>query len=170
MVYLSRDYIGELETSQAPIVAPDFTSLPRDPNELFAAWFMEAVEAGMLDVSATAVATVDKHGHPDARIMDLLHLDSDGFHFGTGKNTAKVQQLENTWAAALTFWWQPLRRSVRVKGTAHRKVDGERFNLWCVKPHHFEFFHLWEDRLKTDRVVYQRDDADFWDRIRIMDN
>ena len=170
MVYLSRDYIGELETTQEPIAAPDLTSLPSDPNELFAKWFVEAVDAGVRDVSATSVATVDDNGRPDSRIMDMLHLDADGFHFGTGKSTAKVQQLENTWAAALTFWWQPLRRSVRVKGTAHRKVDGERFNLWCVSPEHFEFFYLWEDRLKTDRVIYQRDEGGYWERIHIADN
>lgn len=168
MVYLSRDYIGELETIQEPIAAPDLTFLPGDPNELFAEWFTDAVDAGVRDVSATSVSTVDENGCPDARIMDLLHLDSDGFHFGTGKKTAKVEQLENTWAAALTFWWQPLRRAVRVRGTTSRDFGGERLNVWCVKPYHFEFTYIWDDRMHSDRVIYNIDEFGEWERIRIQ--
>lgn len=168
MIYLSQDYVAGLEKSQSSLGEVDFTSLQRDPNVMFAEWFKEAVDAGIRDVTAVTVATVDDQGMPDARIVDLLHLDSDGFHFGTATNTAKVHQLEATWAAALNFWWQPLRRAVRVLGTAHRVVDGDRFNLWRVEPEHFEFFHLWDDRMHSDRLAYQRDEHGEWERIRIM--
>ena len=169
MIYLSQDYVAGLEKTQSLPGEVDFSSLPRDPNELFADWFKEAVDAGVRDATAVTVATVNEQGLPDARIVDLLHLDSDGFHFGTAKQTAKVRHLEGRWAAALNFWWQPLRRAVRVKGSAHRVVDGDRFNLWCVEPNHFEFFQLGEDRIRSDRVAYQRDDHGEWERIRIME-
>lgn len=167
MIYLSQDYLDGLKRPHASPGKHDMSKLPADPNQLFADWFVEAVENNVGDVSAVTVATVDNDGLPDARIVDLLYLDSDGFHFGTATDTAKVRQMETSWAAALNFWWQPMRRAVRVRGTASRAVDGERFNVWRVEPEHYEFFHLWDDRMHSDRIAYERDELGEWERIRI---
>lgn len=165
MIYLSQDYVAGLEKTQTSRIEVDFASLPRDPNVLFAEWFERAVDEGLRDVSAVSLATVDELGLPEVKIVDILHLDSDGFHFGTGKRTATVKQLEMSGAAALNFWWQPLRRSVRVKGTAQRKFDGERLNMWCIQPEHFEFFQLWGSRENADKLIYRRDELGDWERI-----
>ena len=168
MVYLSQDYIGELPKTHTSVSAFDLSALPRDPNELFTQWFEEAVAQGIGDLSAVTVATVDEHGMPDARMVDIISLDEKGFHFGTSAKTAKVSQLEQVGAAAMCFWWQPLRRAVRVRGSAARDFDGERLNVWCVKPEHFEFTFLWDDRLHSDRVIYTLDEFGHWDRIRLQ--
>ncbi|MDK6493460.1 MULTISPECIES: pyridoxamine 5'-phosphate oxidase family protein [Corynebacterium] len=168
MIYLSQDYIGELPKQHISLGKFDPDNIPADPNELFATWFKEAVENEVGDPTAVTVATVDDNGQPDARVVDLLYLNSDGFHFGTATGTAKVDQLEKSWAAALNFWWQPMRRAVRIRGAASRVVDGDRFNLWRVEPNHFEFFNLWDDRSNSDRVAYVLNDHGDWDRVRIM--
>lgn len=167
MMYLASDYIDGLRNTHESRTELDASSLPSDPYRLFADWFRDAADKGVSDVSAVTIATVDKDGLPDARIVDLAYLDSSGFHFGTATDTAKVQHLQSTWAAALNFWWQPVRRAVRVRGAAKRVVDGERFNLWCVEPEHFEFFQLADDRLNSDRIAYTRSEFGDWDRYRI---
>lgn len=55
-----------------------------------------------------------------------------------------------------------------MRGTASRHFGGERLNVWCVKPEHFEFTFLWDDRLHSDRVIYTLDEFDHWDRIRLQ--
>lgn len=168
MMYLSPDYIDGLPNDHTSHVEElTGSALPKDPNVLFTDWFKDAVEKGVGDVRAVTCATVGEDGLPDARIVDLAFLDSDGFHFGTATQTAKVQQMKETWAVALNFWWQPVRRAVRVRGSAHRVVDGERYNLWRVEPDHFEFFQLSDDRLQASRVAYDIDELGHWDRHRI---
>lgn len=164
MMYLSPDYIDGISNTMDTHVPLDTATLPSDPNRLFAQWFTDAVDRGVLDARAVTMATVDEDGLPDARIVDLAYLDSDGFHFGTATNTAKVRQMESSWAAALNFWWQPVRRAVRVRGSAKRVVDGERFNLWSVEPEHFEFFQLSDDRLNSDRIAYSLNAQGEWER------
>ena len=168
MVYLSQDYISELPKSHASLSEVDLSPLPRDPNELFAQWFKDAVEHNVGDPTAVTIATVDEKSRPDARIVDIISLDEKGFHFGTATRTAKVEQLEKTDLASLVFWWQPLRRAVRVRGTTSRDFDGERLNVWCVKPYHFEFTYIWDDRMHSDRVIYNIDEFGEWERIRIQ--
>lgn len=163
-MYLSPDYIDSLPREQDSHEPIDLATLPSDPNRLFAQWFTDAVDRQVVDARAVNVATVDKDGRPDARIVDLAFLDSKGFHFGTATDTAKVRHMEDTWAAALNFWWQPVRRAVRVRGSAERAVDGERFNLWRVVPEHFEFFQLSNDRLNSERIAYTLNSQGEWER------
>lgn len=167
MMYLSPDYIDSLPNLQESSGHFDTSDLPDDPNRLFAKWFTNAVDNGVIDARAVTVATVDTEGRPDARTVDLAFLDSNGFHFGTAADTAKVRQMEKNTGAALNFWWQPVRRAVRVRGNTRRKVDGDRFNLWCIEPDQFEFFQLAADRLNSERVAYFRDEAGEWQHREI---
>ncbi|OEY13495.1 pyridoxamine 5'-phosphate oxidase family protein [Corynebacterium sp. Marseille-P4321] len=163
MMYVSREYMDHLPYVHESMGSLDVNNVPADPNRLFASWFDEAAQRGVGNVRAATVATVDEDGMPDARIMDLMYLDSDGFHFGTGAESAKVRQLESTLVGALNFWWQPIGRAVRVRGHAKRVVEGERFNLWCVMPKTFEFFHF-TDRWEAERIAFKLDDEGSWRR------
>lgn len=163
MMYVSREFMDHLPYVHESLGKIDMSKLPADPNRLFADWFNEAVEHEVGNVRAATVATVDENGLPDARIMDLMYLDSDGFHFGTGAESAKVRQLEATMVAALNFWWQPIGRAVRVRGRAKRVVEGDRFNLWGVAPLTFEFFQF-TDRWEAERIAYKLDAGGEWSR------
>lgn len=154
MAYLDSDYLAGLSSLTGN--APDFDTdtLPADPFTLFTQWFEAAVDAGCEDVRAATVASVDANGMPDARVMNLMELTEEGFSFGTGAESTKVQQFSDSPVAALNFWWQPMNRAVRVRGNARLKAaPDEHFNIWRIEPVRLEFFQAVDARNAT-RVEY----------------
>jgi pyridoxamine 5'-phosphate oxidase len=102
---------------QAPPFDP--SAAPDDPQELFREWLGAALDAGIAEPHAVTLSTVDEHGRPDARVLVLKDVTDDGdFEIATGRESAKGAQLQTNPNAALTFYWTPLARSVRIRGVA----------------------------------------------------
>ncbi len=101
----------------------------RDPITLFESWFREAQECPEIRyANAMCLATVDEQGHPDARTLLLLHQDRRGFVFFTDRRSAKARQLSpadksQAAYAALTFYWGPLERQIRIRGPVAMAPD-----------------------------------------------
>lgn len=76
----------------------------------------EARHLEMNDSNAMSLATIDKNGMPDVRIVLLKSYDSDGFVFYTNGQSTKGVQLSDNPVAALCFHWKTLRRQIRVRG------------------------------------------------------
>jgi pyridoxamine 5'-phosphate oxidase len=72
-----------------------------------------------------ALATVDADGLPDARMVLLKGVDSNGFVFFTNTESAKGLQLGAEPKAALLFHWKSLRRQVRVRGLVEPVSEAE---------------------------------------------
>ena len=109
--------------AEASIVgeAPPFdpSAAPDDPQELFREWLGAALDAGVPEPHAVTLSTVDEHGRPDARVLVLKNVTDDGaFEIATGSESAKGAQLHANPHVALTFYWTPLARSVRIRGVA----------------------------------------------------
>ncbi len=109
--------------AEASIVgeAPPFdpSAAPDDPQELFGDWLRAALDAGIAEPHAVTLSTVDADGRPDARVLVLKDVTDDGaFEIATGSESAKGTQLQANPNVALTFYWTPLARSVRVRGLA----------------------------------------------------
>lgn len=96
------------------------TSAGADPLALFSLWFEEAEQRGLALPNAVNLATVDAEGRPRARMVLFKGLDDHGFVFHTNYHSAKARELEGRADAALTFWWEPPGRQVRVEGTVRR--------------------------------------------------
>ena len=97
---------------------PDFdaSSAPSTPHELFQQWFADALEADICEPHAMTLSTCDGSGMPDARVLLLKDVDEEGWYFATGRESAKGRQIADFPHAALTFYWQPIGRQVRVRG------------------------------------------------------
>ncbi len=128
----------------------------------------------------TAVfSTVDGDGVPDARVLILKDVDDRGWAFAGPASGGRGIQLAANPAAALTFWWQSLVWSVRVRGpvveatreeneadlaarsaTARADVTPGDWRLWRVVADRVEFWSGSTDR-RHIRVVYSRD-PDGW--------
>ena len=113
-----------------PIVgqAPDFdwASAPDVPHQLFLRWLRDAINAGVPHAHAATLSTVDAHGLPDARVLTVKDVSGDcGCTFATGDESAKGRQLLANPNCALTFYWSPLARVVRVRGAAQRASAAE---------------------------------------------
>ncbi|GMA38791.1 pyridoxine/pyridoxamine 5'-phosphate oxidase [Mobilicoccus caccae] len=159
----------------------DLERLPAEPTALFLDWLEDAVTAGVPEPRTTTLATADADGIPDARLLILKDVGERGWAFASTASSRKGEQLADNPAAALSFWWQPLTRAVRVRGRAVEGTpeesaadlaarspqaqslvaDGD-WRLWWVRPDRIEFWQGSPDR-KHLRIVYTRTD-DTWSR------
>lgn len=102
----------------------DEADVDNNPITQFKKWFDQAVEAQIYEPNVMTLATADKAGRPDARIVLLKGVDDDGFRFFTNYLSAKGKELKRNPFAALVFFWPDLERQVRVEGTVE-KLDKE---------------------------------------------
>ncbi|MFC4242711.1 pyridoxal 5'-phosphate synthase [Gryllotalpicola reticulitermitis] len=108
--------------------APAFdpAAAPEDPRKLFLEWLNVALDANVPEPHVTTLSTVDADGQPDARVLVLKDVTDDGaFEIATSDESAKGQQLATNPRVALSFYWTPLARSVRLRGTATRATPAE---------------------------------------------
>ncbi len=98
-----------------PLTAGDFTTSD-DPWGLFETWFKEASASEPRDPNAIALATVDRDGLPDVRLVLLKGFDTRGFVFYTNAESAKGNELTQNPQAAFVLYWKSLNRQVRVRG------------------------------------------------------
>jgi pyridoxamine 5'-phosphate oxidase len=107
-----------------------------NPNPVlqFQAWLKDAVAAQILEPNAMTLATVTDQGKPSARIVLLKNFDERGFVFYTNFQSRKGQELSQTPAAALVFWWDQLERQVRIEGSITKVSDAEADEYFHSRP------------------------------------
>lgn len=102
-------------------VAPPWepSSAPDDPRDLFVTWLTDAIDAALPEPHAATLSTVDEDGLPDVRVLVLKDVTDDGgFSIATTAESAKGVQLAQNPGCALSFYWGPLARAVRIRGVA----------------------------------------------------
>lgn len=155
--------------------ALDETLLPQDPAELFLTWLNAAVATGVPEPHVVTLSTVDAEGVPDARPLMLKDVDERGWAVAGLASSHKGRQLAGQPAAALSVYWQPVARVVRMRGPvveASREecladlrarpaagqagVDPADWTLWWLRPTRVEF---WQGSRERDhlRIVYRLD-------------
>src|SRR6478609_8943210 len=158
-------------TGSAPVL--NIAALCKDPVAQFVEWLDEAVLADVIEPHAMTLSTIDVDGIPDARTLILKDVDARGWAFaGRGSSRSGAQLVANP-VAALTFWWQPMVRGVRVRGrvakgtraeseadllsrsaAAQAGVASEDWTLWRLQPTRIGFWQGSADRRHV-RIVYQ---------------
>jgi pyridoxamine 5'-phosphate oxidase len=96
-----------------------------EPLRLFAAWFDEARASEPSDPDAMALATVDRDGLPNVRMVLLKEFDDHGFVFYTNQGSQKGRELADHAAAGAVFHWKSLKRQVRLRGPIEQVSDAE---------------------------------------------
>ena len=96
-----------------------------DPLALLGRWLNEAIDAGVHEPNAMALATATPDGRPSVRIVLLKGLDERGLTFFTGYESRKGAELEANPRAAAVMLWHPLERQVRVEGSVTRVAEAE---------------------------------------------
>ncbi|GAA2747060.1 pyridoxal 5'-phosphate synthase [Kitasatospora cinereorecta] len=111
-----RQLLREIEVFAGEL--PDFDPVltPDDPVELFTQWLHHALRSGVREPHATTLATVDAEGRPAARVLILKDVGDRGWQFASDAASPKGRDLTARPYAALTFYWAPLARQVRVRG------------------------------------------------------
>ncbi len=94
-----------------------------DPFALARAWLAEAEATEPNDPNAIALATVDRSGLPNVRMVLLKEIEPAAFVFYTNYESRKAQEIEGAGGAAFVMHWKSLRRQIRVRGPVSR-VEG----------------------------------------------
>jgi len=96
-----------------------------DPIELFKSWMNEAEKKEIRDPTASSLATANKAGQPNVRMVLLKELSSKGFVFYTNLNSSKSQDLKENPKAAMCFHWKSFNRQIRILGSVTQVDDRE---------------------------------------------
>mmetsp|Transcript_15148 Transcript_15148/g.45229 ORF Transcript_15148/g.45229 Transcript_15148/m.45229 type:complete len:243 (+) Transcript_15148:177-905(+) len=106
------------------------------PLTFFKRWFDAAVKhPKIIEANAMSLATVDAATlQPSCRVVLLKGYDEDGFVWFTNYTSRKASELGPGARAALTFWWPPLERSVRVEGAVERVSADETAAYFKSRP------------------------------------
>jgi pyridoxamine 5'-phosphate oxidase len=105
-----------------------------DPVVQFGRWLGDAQAAGLVEPTATALATATADGRPSARMVLLRGVDQRGFVFYTNYESRKAAELAANPRAALVFWWGELQRQVRVEGRVERTSQEESAAYFATRP------------------------------------
>jgi pyridoxamine 5'-phosphate oxidase len=98
----------------------DRDQLDPDPLVQFTNWMSEAEVAGIEEPNAFVLATSDPAGRPSARTVLLKGVGPEGFDFYTNYESRKADEIEQNPEVAAVFLWVPIRRQVRIEGTASK--------------------------------------------------
>lgn len=104
-----------------------------DPVAMFSALF-EAAARECAEPDAMVLSTVDVDGRPSARYVLLKGVDDRGFVFYTNLESRKALALAAHPAAALTFYWAPLGKQVRIEGDVERTSDADADAYFATRP------------------------------------
>jgi pyridoxamine 5'-phosphate oxidase len=111
----------------------DFTEAT-DPLALFQLWLDEAASSEINDPEAMTLATVDKDGLPDARMVLCKGADARGLVFYSNVESAKGRELEGQPKAAALFHWKTLRRQIRFRGAVAELTGAESDAYFASRP------------------------------------
>ena len=134
-----------------------------DPFALFETWFQEAEASEINDPNAMTVASVDREGLPDARILLLKGWSRDGFVFYTNLTSEKGVQLLEQRKAALLFHWKSQRRQVRLRGPVEQVSDEVADTYFATRPRQSQLGAWASDQSRplADRETFEAQLAKF---------
>ena len=108
--------------------------LKSDPFEQFSLWFEDAGRADIALQNAMAVPSASRDGVPSVRMVLLKSFDDRGFVFYTHYDSEKGRQLQENPRAEFHFYWAPLDRQVRIRGTVEKTSREESETYFHSRP------------------------------------
>ncbi len=109
--------------------------LGADPIRGFERWLEEAeAESSIRYPNAVILSTLREDGVVDGRVVLLKGVDERGFTFFTNYRSSKGRALKANPVGALTFYWDPMGRQVRVRGRVERLPGEESDAYFATRP------------------------------------
>jgi pyridoxamine 5'-phosphate oxidase len=110
-----------------------------DAYGLARAWLADAVNSEPKDANAAALATVDRTGLPNVRMVLLKEIETSqtrgGFVFFTNFESNKGREIEGSMKAAMVLHWKSLDRQLRVRGPVERVPDRQADDYFHSRPY-----------------------------------
>ncbi|MET8844015.1 phenazine biosynthesis FMN-dependent oxidase PhzG [Streptomyces rubiginosohelvolus] len=128
---------SELEsiTGAVDLDFPEYDNPPPEPMKPALAWLRTAVEGGVREPYALALATTDGAGRPSSRMVAVSDASAEGLLFTTHSTSRKGREIAGTgWASGL-FYWRETARQLCFSGPVVRLDDDENDRLWHSRAH-----------------------------------
>ena len=101
-----------------PLPGFDPEAAPDNPVPLFMQWLRTAIDAQVPEPHAMTLSTADPQGRPSARVLVCRDVDAAGsWYFASAAASPKGRELRANPHGALTFYWPPQGRQIRIRGT-----------------------------------------------------
>jgi pyridoxamine 5'-phosphate oxidase len=110
------------------------SALADEPFTVFRSWLAAAIDCGLPEPNAMALATATPDGRPRARHVLLKELDDSGFVFFTNLGSRKAADISVNPAVSLCFPWFAMARQVIVTGAAEPVTRAETEAYWVTRP------------------------------------
>ena len=110
----------------------------RGPIPQFRRWLSAAEQEKIKDHNAIALATIDRHGMPNVRMVLLKDVEDNGFVFFTNYGSAKATELKSE-RAAFALYWRELNRQIRVRGNVEVLEEELSDQYFASRPLHSRY-------------------------------
>lgn len=138
-----------------------------DPFARFAGWRNDAKNCGSINRPDSAfLSTVDWSGVPRATIIPATSFDGHWVSFSLNPNSVSAKKLGDNPSAALTYYWDPLWRQVRLGGRIELQKSAGADTSVRITPDWFEFWQGRQYRLHY-RLLYVRVGGGVWKISRL---
>lgn len=112
---------------------PEYDAPPPEPTRLVQDWISAAVDAGVREPMALALATADRHGRPSTRIVSVIEVSDRGWLFTTHSTSQKGREIAATgWASGLLYW-REMAQQLAVAGPIGPLDSAENDRLWAAR-------------------------------------
>jgi len=135
--------------------------LTSNPIHIFQDLYAKAAQV-LDEPDAMVLSTVGADGQPSGRFVLLKAVDDRGFVFYTNLGSRKARQLTAHAQAALTFYWPPLGKQVRIEGVVEPVSADEADAYFASRPRDSQI-GAWASKQSTQMTA--RTDLD----ARILD-
>jgi pyridoxamine 5'-phosphate oxidase len=105
-----------------------------DPIVRFKELLSAAEQLGITPFNAAAFATASRDLQLSVRMLLLKDVDERGFVFYTNLQSRKGRQLNDNPRASACFWWEQLKRQVRIEGAVEIVSDWEADEYFATRP------------------------------------
>ncbi|MFL5910604.1 MAG: phenazine biosynthesis FMN-dependent oxidase PhzG [Gaiellaceae bacterium] len=112
---------------------PEYDAPPPEPMRLVQEWISSAVDSGVREPLALALATADRRGRASNRIVSIIEVSDRGWLFTTHRTSQKGRQIAETgWASGLLYWRETAQQ-LCVSGPVVRLDDADNNRLWAAR-------------------------------------
>lgn len=113
---------------------PEYDSPPAQPMPLVRSWLDDAVERGVREPRALALATASARGVASNRIVVIISVTDRGVVFASHRDSQKGREIAATgWASGLLYWRETAQQII-LSGPVEPLPEHESDALWSGRP------------------------------------
>ncbi|KAA9374234.1 phenazine biosynthesis FMN-dependent oxidase PhzG [Microbispora amethystogenes] len=113
---------------------PEYDMPPAEPMVLARQWIASAVEEGVREPLALALATADRGGRASSRMVAVIDVSDRGLVFTSHSTSRKGREIAETgWGSGLLYWRETAQQLI-FSGPVVMLPEPEAERLWNARP------------------------------------